>query len=121
MISIDAVAGSTSLMVRDVGNWAAGQFSSVHFETPSSLKRFVHHTLVSSPHGECAALPNDESFLFRNSNGVEYSHTQLSDAGGGGGYGWGTCEPPVPADSTPASNVENAPVHWMYVLRRLRV
>lgn len=104
---------ATQVMARDIGNWAATDFSTIEFQNPEDTQRFL--SMASVPYsGACKTLPGAGMFRFRNSNGASYWFDQMNNFDTVHvGLGWGDCHPNL-TDQTDAPDVENYPRHWFY-------
>lgn len=106
---------ATQMMARDVGVWAPTDFSTLEFQNPREWKKFVDQTIV--PHSDfCDTLDGAGVFRFRNSRGANYRFDTMNNFGpSNAGLGWGDCSGGL-LDQTDASDVENYPRHWTYVV-----
>ncbi|WP_417336575.1 fibrinogen-like YCDxxxxGGGW domain-containing protein [Halobacteriovorax marinus] len=113
MLDVTRFTTATQVMAKDIGNWAATDYSVISFHENQSLQDMVTLKLVNE-NGNCYNMPGGQSFHFQNSNSADYYFDKVYGWSiNSVSFGWMDCFTGADAQ-TPEPDVQNHPRHFMY-------
>mgnify|MGYP001054570441 CR=1 FL=1 len=113
MLDTTLFKSATQVMARDIGNWAATDYSIVTFHNNKLFQDLVTLDIVNED-GNCHNMPDGQSFHFENSNTANYYFDQVDGWNTSKvSFGWMDCFTGSDAQTT-TSDVHNHPRHYMY-------